>query len=65
MSALRSIDMGYTSRDNLAAVKDQLDALRNESFTYSSRELLALGNGAYSPMMQWATAPLVPALWLP
>jgi len=44
---LRDVDMGYTARDNLASVTDQLDALRNESFTYSTRELVASANGAY------------------
>ena len=46
-TTLRDVDMGYTSRDNLASVTDQLDALRNESFTYSTRELVASANGAY------------------
>ena len=40
----------YDSSYRLTGITDQLDALRNESFTYSTRELVASANGAYGDL---------------
>jgi len=45
---LRDVNLGYTARDNIASITDTLDTLRDESFSYSARELMETATGSYA-----------------
>ena len=44
---MRDVSYGWTTRDNLASVTDNLFPAQNETFDYSAREFLASADGAW------------------
>ncbi|MDO6591948.1 hypothetical protein DS901_02640 [Loktanella sp. D2R18] len=49
-SALRDVSYGWSNRDNLETVTDNLDPTQNELFDYSPREFLASADGAWGEL---------------
>ena len=49
-SPLRDVSYGWSNRDNLETVTDNLDPTQNELFDYSPREFLASGDGAWGEL---------------
>ena len=46
-SALRDVGYGWTNRDNLQTITDNLNPVQNETYGYSAREFLASADGAW------------------
>jgi len=49
-TTLRDVTLGYSPRDNLTSITDALDALRNEGYQYSARELLSQASGPWDTL---------------
>ena len=47
---LRDVTYGWTTRDNLESVTDNLDPTQNETFGYSPREFLSSADGAWGEL---------------
>ncbi|MBL1437788.1 MAG: RHS repeat protein [Rhodobacteraceae bacterium] len=49
-TTLRDVTLGYSARDNIISITDALDALRNEGYQYSARELLSNATGPWDTL---------------
>ena len=49
-TALRDVSYGWTNRDNLETVTDNLNPAQSETYDYSPREFLASGDGAWGEL---------------